>query len=112
MHWNERGFAADLVAANVPYRTLSNGAKIPKIGLGTFGSDHVLHETVAEAIRFGASIGYRHFDCASVYDNEDRIGHVFSQLFAHALRRDEVWITSKLWNDKHGEDAVIAGVDT
>ena len=87
----------------VPSRTLSSGARIPSIGLGTFGSDHASHQSVADAVKYAASIGYRHFDCASVYGNEDRIGLVFRELFQNSLRRDEVWITSKLWNDKHDE---------
>ncbi len=93
--------------ARVPFRTLNDGARIPAIGLGTFGSDHASHESVAEAVQYAASIGYRHFDCASVYGNEHRIGEAFSQLFQGGLRRDQVWITSKLWNDKHGEGDVI-----
>jgi diketogulonate reductase-like aldo/keto reductase len=80
---------------------------MPAIGLGTFGSDHVSHDAVAEAVKYAASIGYRHFDCASVYGNEEKIGSVFRQMFQNGLRRDEVWITSKLWNDKHGEAEVM-----
>jgi len=57
----------------VPYR-IELGAKIPAIGLGTFGADHVAHSAVADAVKYAASIGYRHFDCASVYGNEDQIG--------------------------------------
>ena len=95
---------AELIAPQrVPFRTLSTGASIPAIGLGTFGSDHVSHQAVADAVNYAASLGYRHFDCASVYGNEGRIGEVFNQLFRNGLRREEVWITSKLWNDKHGE---------
>lgn len=92
----------------ISYRTLHTGARIPSIGLGTFGSDHVSHDKVAEAVKYAASIGYRHFDCASVYGNEDRIGQAFHELFQSGLSRSEVWITSKLWNDKHGEGDVIA----
>lgn len=95
----------------VPSRTLSSGVRIPAIGLGTFGSDHVSPSEIAEAVRFAASVGYRHFDCASVYGNEDRIGRTLKGVFAEALRRDEVWITSKLWNDKHGEGDVIAACE-
>ena len=93
--------------SRIPLRTLASGAKIPAIGLGTFGSDHATFDVVAEAVRYAASIGYRHFDCASVYGNEDRIGPVFRQLLHNGLRREELWITSKLWNDKHGENEVI-----
>jgi len=95
--------------AQVPFRTLSSGARIPSIGLGTFGSDHASHQAVADAVNYAASIGYRHFDCASVYGNEDRIGQVFRELFQGGLRRDEIWITSKLWNDKH--DDVISSCE-
>ncbi|MGA2219385.1 MAG: aldo/keto reductase [Terracidiphilus sp.] len=95
----------------VPYRTLSSGARMPAIGLGTFGSDHAPHPMVADAVRYAASIGYRHFDCASVYGNEDHIGKVFKELFQCGLQRDQVWITSKLWNDKHGENDVIASCE-
>ncbi len=62
---------------------------------------------MAEAVRYAARIGYRHFDCASVYGNEDRIGRIFTELLRGQLRREELWITSKLWNDKHSENEVI-----
>jgi alcohol dehydrogenase (NADP+) len=95
----------------IPLRTLVSGAKLPAVGLGTFGSDHVSHEAVAEAVRFAISVGYRHFDCASIYGNEERIGKIFRDSFQGGLRRDEVWITSKLWNDKHGESDVLASCE-
>lgn len=91
----------------IPSKTLASGAKLPAIGMGTFGSDHVAPETVAEAVRYAAGIGYRHFDCASVYGNEVCIGRVFRQLLRNTLSREELWVTSKLWNDKHGENDVI-----
>lgn len=91
----------------IPTRSLPSGSKIPAIGLGTFGSDHVSHDAVAEAVRYAAGIGYRHFDCASVYGNEAFIGKSFRELFASGLNREEVWVTSKLWNDKHGAEDVI-----
>lgn len=54
-----------------------------------------------------ASVGYRHFDCAAVYGNEKLIGHSLQQILKGGVRREELWITSKLWNDKHAEDEVI-----
>jgi alcohol dehydrogenase (NADP+) len=80
---------------------------MPAIGLGTFGSDHVSAGEVAMAVKGAALAGYRHLDCASVYGNENRIGAALEELFAQGLRREELWITSKLWNDKHGEEDVI-----
>lgn len=97
--------------ARVPSRTLASGVRIPAIGLGTFGSDHASHEAVAEAVRYAAEIGYRHFDCASVYGNEDRIGRVFETLLGSGYRREDLWITSKLWNDKHDEKDVVASCE-
>lgn len=95
----------------VPAKTLRSGGKIPVIGMGTFGSDHVSHGAVASAVKYAAGIGYRHFDCASVYGNEDRIGPALQQLMRGGIRRDELWITSKLWNDKHGENDVMASCE-
>jgi alcohol dehydrogenase (NADP+) len=92
----------------VPQRRLYTGARMPAIGLGTFGSDQVSAEDVAEAVKGAASVGYRHFDCASVYGNEDRIGAALQETMKSGVTREELWITSKLWNDKHGEDDVIA----
>ena len=94
--------------ATVPQRTLSTGAKMPAIGLGTFGSDHVTAAQVAEAVRGAAAVGYRHFDCASVYGNEAEVGAALEEVLASGVEREDLWITSKLWNDKHGEDDVIA----
>lgn len=100
--------AMELIAAEqIPVRTLNTGARMQAIGLGTFGSDHVSHQAVADAVRYAASVGYRHFDCASVYGNEDRIGYAFKEILKNGICRDEVWVTSKLWNDKHGEHDVI-----
>ena len=81
---------------------------MPAIGLGTFGSDHVTGEQVAEAVFEAARLGYRHFDCASVYVNEALIGTSFRKLIQGGVKREDLWITSKLWNDKHSEPDVIA----
>ncbi len=97
--------------ALVPHRRLSTGALLPAIGIGTFGSDHVPHEAVAEAIEYAAAVGYRHFDCASVYGNERHLGRSFERMFQNGLKREELWVTSKLWNDKHGEPEVIASCE-
>ena len=63
----------------VPQRTLYTGARMPAIGLGTFGSDHVTAGQVAAAVEDAAAVGYRHFDCASVYANEHEIGYASSR---------------------------------
>jgi diketogulonate reductase-like aldo/keto reductase len=82
----------------VPHRRLAGGAKMPAIGLGTFGSDHVDHQVVAEAVATAVALGYRHIDCASVYGNEAEVG---AALAAAPVPRQKLWISSKLWNDDH-----------
>lgn len=91
----------------VPRRRLYTGVSMPAIGLGTFGSDHASGPEIATAVLGAASVGYRHFDCAAVYGNEALIGEALQQVMAGGVRREELWITSKLWNDKHAEADVI-----
>jgi alcohol dehydrogenase (NADP+) len=91
----------------VPKRTLYTGAPMPAIGLGTFGSDQVTADEVAAAVKDAASLGYRHFDCAAVYGNEDCIGAALREVVQSGIPREELWVTSKLWNDQHGESDVI-----
>ncbi|MBK8988760.1 MAG: aldo/keto reductase [Chloroflexi bacterium] len=94
--------------AAVPYRTLYTGARLPAIGLGTFGSDRFSGEEVAAAVQNAIAAGYRHIDCAAVYGNEHLIGHALRRVLGSGLvSRQELWITSKLWNDKHAEADVI-----
>jgi diketogulonate reductase-like aldo/keto reductase len=100
--------AAAIDPAAVPQRELYTGAKMPAVGLGTFGSDRVSAQQVAEAVNGAAAAGYRHFDCASVYGNEAEVGASLATILQNGIQREELWITSKLWNDKHGENDVIA----
>lgn len=93
--------------SRVPFRTVYTGAKIPAVGLGTFGSDRFSGETIAEAVKDAIAVGYRHIDCAAVYGNEHLIGQALRQVFDSGLKREDLWITSKLWNDKHDEADVI-----
>lgn len=92
----------------VPKRTLATGEQIPCIGMGTFGSDRFTPEQVASAVGGAIRVGYRLFDCAAVYGNEDLIGKVFQQAFEEGIvRREELFITSKVWNDMHGKGDVL-----
>lgn len=94
--------------AAIPQRRLYTGARMPAVGLGTFGSDHVTPAEIAEAVKGAAAVGYRHFDCASVYGNEAEVGASLESVLKGGVRREEIWVTSKVWNDKHGEEDVIA----
>jgi diketogulonate reductase-like aldo/keto reductase len=90
----------------IPSLRLYTGATIPVLGLGTYSSGKYTSEQVAQAVLDAASLGYRHFDCASMYANEKELGQVFSKIL-ETIPREELFITSKLPNDKHGENDVI-----
>jgi alcohol dehydrogenase (NADP+) len=77
-----------------------NSLGIPGIGLGTFGSDQYSAKDIARAVVEGAEIGYRHFDCASVYGNQPEIGAALQSL---PIPREQIWVTSKAWNDRHDD---------
>ena len=88
--------------SRVPYKTLYTGDRIPAIGLGTFGSDNYSNSEIAQAVKTAILKGYRHIDCASVYQNEKEIGVVLKNLLDEEhIKREDLWITSKLWNDMH-----------
>jgi alcohol dehydrogenase (NADP+) len=76
-----------------------NGDSIPKIGLGTWLSKpNEVYQAVIDAVK----IGYRHIDCAFIYKNEKEIGEALMYLFENKIvERNELFITSKLWNDSH-----------
>ena len=93
----------------IPVRTLYSGEKIPCMGIGTFGSDKYGAREISEAVYGAVKYGYRLIDCAAVYQNEKEIGQALQRLFAEqAVERKELFITSKVWNDMHGEGKVEA----
>jgi alcohol dehydrogenase (NADP+) len=93
--------------ARLPARTLRSGARMPAIGLGTFGSDRYGPAEVARAVRGALEVGYRHVDCAAVYGNESAVGEVLEAAIRGGLPREALFVTSKLWNDQHAEADVI-----
>lgn len=93
----------------MPKIRLASGEEIPAIGLGTFGSDKYGPEQIAEAVYGAVKRGYRMLDCAAVYQNEAHIGETIQRLLReNVVLRQELFITSKVWNDMHGEGQVIA----
>mmetsp|Transcript_45835 Transcript_45835/g.147612 ORF Transcript_45835/g.147612 Transcript_45835/m.147612 type:complete len:372 (+) Transcript_45835:64-1179(+) len=91
--------AAPAAAASPRTVRLASGFDMPLVGLGTWKSkDGVVGDAVKAAIR----CGYRHIDCAHCYDNEAEIGAALKELFdSGEIRRDELFVVSKLWNTKH-----------
>lgn len=87
---------------------LDGGGRMPALGLGTWKSEPgVVGDAVREAIR----IGYRHLDCAPIYGNEAEIGTAIDgAVAAGEVRREDLWITSKLWNFNHLREDVLPGL--
>ena len=88
--------------AIVPKKKLYTGEEIPCIGMGTFGSDRFTPDQVSDAVAGAIRCGYRMFDCAACYGNEDQIGEVFKAAFDEGVvERKELYIMTKVWNDMH-----------
>ncbi len=82
----------------------SNGDQIPLLGLGTWKSQP---GEVFQAVLWAINCGYRHIDCAFIYNNEKEVGNALKQAFQEGLvTREEMFITSKLWNDSHRREDV------
>jgi diketogulonate reductase-like aldo/keto reductase len=98
-------FDEELIGGDfTPAVTLYTGAKLPSVGLGTFGSDPYSTDEVASAVEIAIDMGYRHMDCAAAYHNEVQVGKAIKRALArNQLEREDIWITSKLWNDEHND---------
>ena len=88
----------------VPTRKLANGAEIPTVGLGMWKVDQ---PHVARLIEDAVEVGYRHFDCACDYGNEAEVGQGLRSVRENGnCQREDLWITSKLWNTYHAAEHV------
>ncbi len=86
------------------YIRLNNDLEMPIIGLGTWLSEP---GEVYQAVRWAIKIGYRHIDCASIYGNEAEIGQaLYDAVREGDIKREELFVTSKLWNDSHAAEDV------
>lgn len=92
----------------IPTKTLYTGDVIPGIGMGTFGSDKFSGEEVADAVAGALRVGYRLVDCAACYGNEHLVGKALKEALDGGLPREELFVMSKVWNDKHKPEDVIA----
>ena len=86
-------------------RKLNNGIEIPILGLGTWlASGKVLENAIYSAVK----MGYRHIDTAAFYGNEKIIGKAIKKC---GVEREDLFITTKLWNDDHGYDNTLKAID-
>ncbi|MPZ64189.1 MAG: aldo/keto reductase [Pseudonocardiaceae bacterium] len=90
---------------DIPTITLNNGVQIPQLGFGTF---QVPPDQTAHAVRTALDAGYRSIDTAAAYRNEPGVGEAIA---SSGLRRDELFVTTKLWNSDHGYDQALRALD-
>ncbi|MFE4643107.1 aldo/keto reductase [Streptomyces sp. NPDC056730] len=90
---------------SVPNVVLNNGVRIPQLGFGVF---QVGDEETTGAVLTALEAGYRSIDTAAVYGNENGVGRAIA---SSGLPRDELFITTKLWNDDQGYDSTLAAFD-
>ncbi|XP_058003833.1 NADPH-dependent aldo-keto reductase, chloroplastic-like [Hevea brasiliensis] len=97
------------MAESIEFFELNTGAKIPSVGLGTWDA---APNAVGESITTAVKVGYRHIDCAHIYGNEKQIGVALKKVFEDGLvKREDLWITSKLWNTDHAPEDVPKALD-
>lgn len=86
--------------------TLNNNVKMPGFGLGVYKVED--GETVIDAVSSALSVGYRLIDTAGFYDNEEGVGKAINE---SGIPRDEIFVTSKVWNDNQGYESTLQAFD-
>lgn len=92
--------------APIPDVTLSNGVKMPMIGFGTYLITDA-HEAVT-SVRQALELGYRHIDTAALYMNEQYVGQAIRE---SGIAREDIFVTTKMWNSEHGYDTALRAFD-
>lgn len=85
---------------------LNNGVLIPSVGFGTWQTPD--GETAIKAVKCAIADGYRHIDAAAVYANEKSVGEGIRQ---SGIRREDLFVTSKVWNTERGYDSTLHAFD-
>lgn len=86
---------------------LNNGITIPKLGFGTWQSKD--GEEAYQAVREALRVGYRHIDTAAIYGNEESVGRAIKD---SGIPREQIFVTTKLWNDKHSYEGAKEALAT
>ncbi|MER7751600.1 aldo/keto reductase [Kitasatospora sp. NPDC097643] len=101
--------------SNIPSVTLNDGAKIPQLGFGVW---QVPDGEAATAVHSAIDAGYRSIDTAAIYENETGTGKAIAEALAGGVAREDLYVTTKLWNSgtrdwsgEQGRDAVLREFD-
>jgi len=89
----------------LPTVLLNDGRSIPQLGLGVWQASN---DQAAQAVRAALQAGYRHVDTAAIYDNETGVGE---GIRSAGVKREEIFVTTKLWNDAQGGDSALKAFD-
>ena len=89
----------------IPSVTLHDGVEIPQLGFGVF---QIPPADTQQAVELALEVGYRHIDTAAAYRNEKGVG---AAIAASGIPRDEVFVTTKLWNSQQGFDSTLEAFD-
>jgi diketogulonate reductase-like aldo/keto reductase len=89
-----------------PVAKLNNGVMIPRLGLGVYQSPP--GQVTQKAVEYALNIGYRHIDTARIYNNEPDVG---AALRKSGIKREDAFITTKLWNGDHGYETALRACD-
>lgn len=92
-------------ASSAPSLTLNNGVEMPQLGFGVW---QVPDDEAANAVGTAIQAGYRSIDTAAIYENETGTGKAIA---ASGVPRDELFVTTKLWNSEHGYDSTLRAFD-
>lgn len=85
---------------------LNNGIEMPVLGLGTYQIS--TRKSALNAVQWAIEAGYRHLDTASMYGNEREVGQAIRQ---SGMPREDIFVTTKLWNSDHGYDSTLSAFD-
>lgn len=94
------------MASGIPSLSLNDGTTIPQLGLGVY---KVPEKSVADVVTTAIDAGYRHIDTATLYANEKGVGEGIRR---SGIDRDELYLTTKVWNSDHGFDSTLRAFDT
>ncbi|WP_424465189.1 aldo/keto reductase [Pseudoclavibacter helvolus] len=94
-----------MTALQIPNVSLNDGTSIPQLGFGVFKVDPAETERI---VSDALEVGYRHIDTAKIYGNEEGVGRAIAK---SGIPREELYVTTKLWNDEQGRETPRAAID-